>query len=78
MTWWISKKFIESQLQLEQEEREAVCVGIHGMGTDWIEFFLWLNDNYGKDGEDSMWFTSLEEYYEYNYTAYMEELKKRF
>lgn len=62
-----TKKFIESQLQLKQEEREAVCVGVHGTGTDWIEFFLWLNDNYGKDGEDSMWFTSLEEYYEYNY-----------
>ena len=42
-------------------------MGVHGTGTDWVEFFLWLNDQYGKDGNDSMWFTSLEEYYEYNY-----------
>ena len=26
-----------------------------------------INDNYGKDGDDSMWFPSQEEYYEYNY-----------
>lgn len=61
------KKFIESQLQLDKKDREAVCVGVHDTGTDWVEFFLWLNDQYGKDGDNSMWFTSLEEYYEYNY-----------
>ena len=26
-----------------------------------------LNDTYGKDGDDSVWFTSQEEYYEYYY-----------
>lgn len=62
-----TKEFIESQLKLAKEEREAVCVGVHGTGTEWVEFFLWLNDQYGKDGDDSLWFTSLEEYYEYNY-----------
>lgn len=62
-----TKKFIESQLRLKKEEREAVCVGVHGTDTEWIQFFLWLNDQYGKDGDDSIWFTSLEEYYEYNY-----------
>ena len=62
-----TKKFIESQLSRDEKEREAVCVGVHGTGTDWVEFFLWLNDQYCKDGNDSMWFTSLEEYYEYNY-----------
>lgn len=62
-----TKKFIESQLSRDEKEREAICVGVHGTGTDWVEFLLWLNDQYGKDGNDSMWFTSLEEYYEYNY-----------
>lgn len=62
-----TKKFILTQLQLPKEEREAVCVGVHGTATDWVDFLVWLNDQYGKDGDDSMWFTSLEEYYEYNY-----------
>ncbi len=62
-----TKKFILSQLALEKELREAVNVGVHGTSTEWVQFFLWLNDEFGKDGDDSVWFTSLEEYYEYNY-----------
>ena len=62
-----TKKFILSQLELEKEMREAVNIGVHGTSTDWVQLFLWLNDEFGKDGDDSMWFTSLEEYYEYNY-----------
>lgn len=62
------KKLISDQMELPREEREAICIGVHGTaGKDWVEFFLWLNDRYGKDGDDSIWFTSLEEYYEYNY-----------
>lgn len=62
-----TKRFISEQLQLKKEEREAISIGVHGTGTSWIEFFKWLNDTYGKEGDDSVWFTSMEEYYEYNY-----------
>lgn len=53
---------------LSGREREAIHVGVHSTADDsWIEFLEWLNDTYGKDGDDSVWFPSLEEYYEYNY-----------
>ena len=32
-----------------------------------MDFLSCINDNYGEDGDDSVWFTSQEEYYEYNY-----------
>lgn len=58
---------IESELRKSKEERQAVHVGIHGTGVSFAEFLLWLNNKYGKDGDDSVWVPSLEEYYEYNY-----------
>lgn len=61
------KPLIEEQLQKPKEERMAIYIGVHGTDSDWVNFLLWLNDNYGKDGDDSMWFPSQEEYYEYNY-----------
>ncbi|MEN6619581.1 MAG: hypothetical protein ABFC28_08855 [Rikenellaceae bacterium] len=57
----------EAQLKLRKEERAAIHVGVHGTNYDWVSALLWLNDTYGKDGDDSVWFTSMEEYYEYNY-----------
>ena len=58
---------ISEEMQKPKEQRKAVRVGIHGAGEDWVEFLLWINDNYGKDGDNSVWVPSLEEYYEYNY-----------
>ena len=58
---------IENELKKNKEEREAIHVGIHGTGVTFAQFLLWLNNIYGKDGDDSVWFPSLEEYYEYNY-----------
>ena len=58
---------IEAELRKTKEEREAVHVGIHGSDITFAEFLHWLNNRYGKDGDDSVWFPSLEEYYEYNY-----------
>ena len=55
------------KLQKPKEERMAIYIGVHGTDSGWVNFLLWLNDNYGKDGDDSMWFPSQEEYYEYNY-----------
>lgn len=61
------KPLIEEQLQKPKEERMAIYIGVHGTDSGWVNFLLWLNDNYGKDGDESMWFPSQEEYYEYNY-----------
>lgn len=58
---------IETQLREDKEEREAVHIGVHATDITFAQFLLWLNDTYGKDGDDSVWFPSLEEYYEYNY-----------
>ena len=61
------KGVIETQLKLRKEERAAIHIGVHGTDYTWANLLLWLNDTYGKDGDDSVWFTSMEEYYEYNY-----------
>lgn len=61
------KDAINAQLLLNKEDREAIHLGVHGTGTLWAETLLWLNDTYGKDGNDSVWAPNLEEYYEYNY-----------
>ena len=61
------KQQITDLLKLPKEERKAICIGVHGTDNNWIDFLLWLNSNYGKDGDDSLWFPSQEEYYEYNY-----------
>ncbi|MFA5540400.1 MAG: hypothetical protein WC984_01880 [Bacteroidales bacterium] len=61
------KAMIESEIQKPKEQRKAIHVGVHNTGQNWVEFLEWLNDNYGKDGDNSVWVPSLEEYYEYNY-----------
>ena len=61
------KAAILEELALPKEERAAISVGVHSTDTKWIDLLEWLNDTYGKDGDDSMWFTSQEEYYEYYY-----------
>lgn len=59
--------FVENQLIKPKEQREAVSLGVHGTRIPWANNLLWLNDTYGKDGDDSMWAPNIEEYYEYNY-----------
>ncbi|MDD3061788.1 MAG: hypothetical protein PHG27_05795 [Massilibacteroides sp.] len=61
------KQKIQTLLTLPKEDRLAIAVGVHGTGREWVDFLTWLNDNYGKDGDDSVWFPNQEEYYEYNY-----------
>jgi hypothetical protein len=58
---------IENELKKNKEEREAIHVGIHGSNVTFPQFLLWLNNSYGKNGDDSVWVPSFEEYYEYNY-----------
>lgn len=53
--------------QLGKENRKAIHVLAHATDYKWVSFLEWINDQYGKDGDDSVWFPSMEEYYEYNY-----------
>jgi hypothetical protein len=61
------KQTIEQLLDKPKAERRAVAIGVHGIGRDGVSFLAWLNDTYGKDGDDSVWFPNQEEYFEYNY-----------
>lgn len=61
------KSTIESNLKVSKEQRMAINIGVHGTDYKWVSFLEWINDQYGKDGDDSVWFPSMEEYYEYNY-----------
>jgi hypothetical protein len=61
------KNKIQSLMNIEKENREAVCVGVHNTDDTWLDCLQWVNDRYGKKGDDSVWFPNLEEYYEYNY-----------
>lgn len=58
---------INDQFALPLKERHAIHVGVHETGVDWARALLWLNDTYGKDGLDSIWMPSLEEYCEYDF-----------
>lgn len=70
---------INKILSKSPENREAFCVGIHGMtGRGQIDTLALLNDLFGKDGDDSMWFTSLEEYYEYSEYRLNTTIKKSY
>ena len=71
------KDIVKQQLRLPKEERLAICLGVHGTSLYWTEFLLWLNNMYGKDGDDSLWFPSLEEYYEYNYYRFHATISKK-
>ncbi|MDD3273077.1 MAG: hypothetical protein PHV46_03380 [Bacteroidales bacterium] len=57
----------EDIIKIPKEQREAVALGVHGTRLTWANNFLWMNDAYGKDGDDSVWGPNLEEYFEYNY-----------
>lgn len=61
------KPAIIQELARTKEERAAIAIGAHNTDTGWVNLLLWLNDEYGRDGDDSMWFTSQEEYFEYYY-----------
>lgn len=61
------KEPIVTQLKLKKEDRAAIHVGVHGTNYAWVNLLVWLNNTYGKDGDDSVWVPNMEEYYEYNY-----------
>lgn len=61
------KSKIRAEMERAPEDRAAIHVGVHDTDATWIQFLLWLNNTYGKDGDDSVWMPSQEEFYEYNY-----------
>jgi len=61
------KDLVLRALAIEPKYRSAVHLGVHETDREWAQFLLWLNDEYGKDGQDIIWFPSQEEYYEYHY-----------
>ena len=61
------KQVIEQERSIPTVDRCAINIGVHSTDAFWTDFLLWLNDTYGKDGEDCVWMPSQEEYYEYNY-----------
>jgi hypothetical protein len=63
----VLKSDIAKCLTLDEEDRYAIYVGMHNTGDEWNAFAKWLDETYGKDGDDSVWFTSQEEFYEYSY-----------
>lgn len=54
-------------MDADLHDRKAVYVGLHETDNDFAHLLLWLNEQYGKDGIDSLWLPSQEEYYEYMY-----------
>lgn len=58
---------IQNNLKKTKEDRKAIHIGVHATDYKWVSFLEWVNNQYGKDGDDSVWFPSMEEYYEYNY-----------
>ena len=61
------KRMVTDQMDAGLHDRKAVYVGLHETDNDFAHLLLWLNEQYGKDGIDSLWFPSQEEYYEYMY-----------
>lgn len=61
------RSIIVDNLISDREKRKAIHVLAHATDYNWVSFLEWINDQYGKDGDDSVWFPSMEEYFEYNY-----------
>jgi hypothetical protein len=68
---------VQKLLGKKKEERSAFHMGVYRSAYDMANVLLWLNDIHGKDGSDSVWMPSLEEYYEYNYYRIHGSVKKK-
>lgn len=49
------KQVIEQERSIPTVDRCAINIGVHSTDAFWTDFLLWLNDTYGKDGEDCIW-----------------------
>lgn len=62
------KEYVEQTIShTPHTKMPAVYIGVHNTSAEWVGLLEWLNNTYGKDGDDSAWMPSQEEYYEYNY-----------
>ena len=62
------KEAVDAEMNKDKTDRSAIHWLVHRSDIPTTaNFLLWLNDKYGKDGDNSVWFPSLEEYYDYNY-----------
>ncbi|UXD69289.1 hypothetical protein MUK51_19160 [Sphingobacterium faecium] len=62
-----AKDLVLRAQSMAPKDRPAVHLGVHETDREWAQLLLWLNDHYGQDGQDVLWFPSQEEYYEYHY-----------
>lgn len=60
----VKNKFAE-ELAKGKEQRKWFHFCCHTATLDWVNLLVWFNDNYGKDGNDSIWFATINEIYEY-------------
>ena len=58
---------VVSVAQTSVESRPAIGMLMHRTSNTFVSFLKWLYEQYGSGGDDSIWATSLEEYYEYSY-----------
>ena len=59
-----------------KDQRKWFHFCCHTATLDWVNLLVWFNDNYGKDGSDDIWFTTIDEYYEYDYIRKNTIIKK--
>ena len=70
------KEKIIAEYKLPKENRHAIYMMLHNSHNRvWTNLFIWLNNTYGKDGDDSIWMPSQEEYYEYSYYYIHNQIK---
>ncbi|MDP3399225.1 MAG: hypothetical protein Q8S23_08780 [Bacteroidales bacterium] len=74
---YLLKDDVIDNLKLPKESRFAINIGLHGIAFNWLSNLIWINNQYGKDGDDSVWFTSMEEYFEYNYYRHNSIISKQ-
>ena len=59
------KSQFATEMAKSREQRKWFHFACHTATLDWVNLLVWFNDNYGKDGNDSIWFATLDEIYEY-------------
>lgn len=58
---------VVAEMAKPKEQRVLLNLATHNTQIDYVNFIVWLNDTYGKDGTDVLWLTHLDEVYEYWY-----------
>jgi uncharacterized protein YjdB len=58
---------VAAEMVKPKEQRVLLNLATHNTQIDYVNFIVWLNDTYGKDGTDVLWLTHLDEVYEYWY-----------